>query len=406
MHNDFEVPDVDCPIPEPFRTSAPAVLTLTGMFYLTFVSRIIFAPLMPYIRDELKLTGGQAGAVFLMVSVGLFTAPLVVGWLSRLIKYHGTLVLANIGLGLALGAISFMDGLAAMHAALILLGLSTGLHIPSAVASITAQVQKPDWGKALGIHQLAPPLSFVTAPLIVTALSPFWSWRVIIQAWAGLSILFGLIFLVRGGSGRFPGQPLNLSVAREILSRRSFWVIVILLSMAMSGTAGIYSMLPLYLINNRGFDPQTANTLIGLSQITGLVMVFFAGVITDRIGPKRTIALALSGAGVLTIFIGTLHGFWLAAAIFLQPLFVTSFFPAAFAALSSSVRPRQRGMGTALGPAFAFLIGGGLMPALIGSLAEVWSFAAGIIFAGCYILIGPFLSRLLELGQFDDEEGC
>jgi NNP family nitrate/nitrite transporter-like MFS transporter len=402
--NDANMPE--CPIPEPFKKSVGAVLVLSGLFYITFVARIIFAPLMPFIQEDLAVSNSQAGSLFLMISIGLFTAPLLIGWLSAAIRYRGALAVANLGVGLMLLVTSYSKSLPAMQLSMALLGMTAGFHIPSAVASITAQVQKPDWGKALGIHQVAPPLSFVTAPLIATALAAILPWRGVLMVWGVFSVCCGLAFWIRGKSGDFKGQALNFHVAREVLSLRSFWIIIILLGMAMSGTAGIYAMLPLYLIRDHGFSPQLANTLIGLSQISGLIMVFFAGMIADRIGPNKTISLALFGAGVLTILIGVLSGLGLVAAIVLQPLCLTSFFPAAFAALSRSVRPRLRGVSNALGPAFGFLIGGGLTPTVIGYLAEARSFTTGIILVGCYILAGPIVVRFLKLGQFDHEDGC
>ena len=52
---------------------------------------------------------------------------------------------------------------------LIMLGLVASLHVPSALATITAMVSRQDWGKALGVHQTAPSVSLVLAPLLTEA---------------------------------------------------------------------------------------------------------------------------------------------------------------------------------------------------------------------------------------------
>lgn len=67
-------------------------------------------------------------------------------------------------MALVLIPFSFVDSLWAMRFLMLGVGLAGGLHTPSAIATITAQVQKKDWGKALSVHQSAPPLSFVLAP--------------------------------------------------------------------------------------------------------------------------------------------------------------------------------------------------------------------------------------------------
>jgi len=41
---------------------------------------------------------------------------------------------------------------------LFMLGVAAGLHMPSAMATITAMVNRQEWGKALAVHQTAPPL--------------------------------------------------------------------------------------------------------------------------------------------------------------------------------------------------------------------------------------------------------
>jgi MFS transporter, NNP family, nitrate/nitrite transporter len=400
------VPEDVCPNPEPFRVSLGLIVFLTWLFYMTFVTRVVFAPVLPFIEADLGLDHAQAGALFFMMSIGFAIAPLFVGMISARINHRGTLIVANLGVGIALVLFSFFRSYAALRIIMIILGAAAGLHIPSAVAAITAQVQRQDWGKALAVHQIAPPLSFVSAPMIVVAFSNWLAWQTLLMILGCLSLATAILFAVRGRGGGFPGQALNFSVARDVLGHRSFWIMVVLFAMAMSGTMGVYSMLPLYLIEEQGFSPGPANTIIGLSQCTGLVMVFFSGMITDRIGVKQTITLALAGAGLLTLAVGFFSGYTLIPFIFLQPLFITSFFPGAFAAMSRIVRPRFRSVSNALGPSMAFLIGGGVMPAVIGSVAKIYSISVGIMIAGCFILIGPLVVGFLTMGQYDDESGC
>jgi NNP family nitrate/nitrite transporter-like MFS transporter len=92
--------------------------------------------------------------------------------------------------------------------------------------------------------------------------------------------------------------------------------------------------------------------------------------------------------------------------IFLQPALITAFYPAAFAAVSRIAPPSMRSVSNALAPSTAFLIGGGLIPALIGYAGEVGTFALGISLLGCFIMAGPLLVIFLRLGQYDKEDGC
>ena len=90
--------------------------------------------------------------------------------------------------------------------ALIILGLAAGLHIPSALATITAMVRRQDWGKAMGVHSSAPTLGLVLGPLLVAALMGSVSWRTLIILLGAFSLFVGMAFLVFAKCGDFPGD--------------------------------------------------------------------------------------------------------------------------------------------------------------------------------------------------------
>jgi NNP family nitrate/nitrite transporter-like MFS transporter len=71
------------------------------------------------------------------------------------------------------------------------LGAGAGLYLPSGIATLTGLVAPRHWGKAIAIHELAPNLDFVTAPLLSEALLNWTSWR-------GVLILFGIGSIAAG----------------------------------------------------------------------------------------------------------------------------------------------------------------------------------------------------------------
>jgi len=396
----------DCPMPEPFKEKVGITLFLGWLFFLGFVTRVMFAPLMPDIELELGIGHSQAGSLFFMMSFGYMLAPVCSGLISSKINHQGTLKLSAWAIGLALIPFIFVSRLWIIRLLLAIIGLAAGIHLPSAIATITAEVRKADWGKALSVHQSAPPLSFVCAPLVAALLLTWFSWRYVLLIWALLAMVSALAYSFGGKGGQFAGKlpsPVNV---RTIAAKPSFWIMVALFAMAMGGNAGIYAMLPLFLVNERGMDLTFANTMIGLSQISGVVMVFAAGWITDKVGQKTAMVASLLSAAILTILLGILQGNLLLLVLFIQPAVLSSFFPAAFGALSRIARPALRSVTNALGPPLAFLIGGGMLPAAIGYLGETYTFSIGIVMAGCFMLTGPLLLLFLKLGQYDDQAGC
>ena len=393
-------------MPEAFRDKVGITVFLAWLFFLGFVTRVMFAPLMPAIENELGISHGQAGTLFLAMSIGYMMAPLCSGLISSRINHRGTLKLSAWVIGIGLLPFIFVKNLWAIRLLLVVIGLAAGIHLPSAIATITAEIRKTDWGKALSVHQCAPPLSFVLAPLLATLLLNWFTWRYVLICWASLALISALLYSHRGKGGDFPGQLPGMENVKHVVSKPSFWIMVFLFAMAMGGNAGIYSMLPLFFVNERGYDLNWANTLIGLSQLSGVAMVFLAGWITDKIGQKPTMIIALLAAAILTILLGLVRGPALVVVLFLQPAVLSSFFPAAFAALSRIARPSMRSVTNALGPPSAFLIGGGVLPAIIGYMGETHTFATGILAAGVCMAVGPFLIFFLKLGRYDDESGC
>jgi NNP family nitrate/nitrite transporter-like MFS transporter len=135
-------------------------------------------------------------------------------------------------------------------------------------------------------------------------------------------------------------------------------------------------------------------------------VVLLSGWITDHIGQKRMMALVLLSAGILTILIGTLDGGLLVLLIFLQPAFLASYFPAAFAALSRIAPPHMRSVATGLTIPSAFVIGGGIIPTFLGYTGEAYTFSTGIRLVGALMTSATILVMFLKLGQYDAEEGC
>ncbi len=396
----------DCPMPESFRDKIGLTTFLALLFYLGFVSRVLFAPLMPGIEKDLGISHGEAGTLFLMMSLGYLLAPLCSGIISARINHLGTLKFSALLAGGALLPCSFVTGRWELGFLLMLVGFAGALHIPSAITTITAEIQKSDWGKGLSVHQCAPPLSFVSAPLIAAFLLHWFSWREIVLIWAGIALISAFFYCLFGKGGDFPGKAVSMKNVKIVGSTRSFWIMAVLFGMAMSGNAGIFAMLPLYFVTERGVDLGWANTLIGLSQISGIVMIFFAGWFTDRVGQKKVMALSLLLTGLLTVLISCTTGWVLILVLFLQPAVLTAFFPAGFAALSRIAPPSLRSVTSAMGPPLAFLIGGGIAPLCIGYLAESYTFSIGILLVGCFILIGPTLVFFVKLGMYDDQSGC
>jgi NNP family nitrate/nitrite transporter-like MFS transporter len=179
----------------------------------------------------------------------------------------------------------------------------------------------------------------------------------------------------------------------------SFWVMVLLFSLGVMSTLGVYTMLPLYLVTEHGMDANQANTLLALSRIPTMIMAFVSGWLTDRIGPRRTLRIVLLVTGLMTLFLGIASRSVIRYAVFLQPLMAVCFFPAGIAAMSMIVSAKLRNIAVSLIVPMGFVVGGGLAPIFIGFIGDRGSFAMAITICGGLIAAGSIIAGLLKLND-------
>lgn len=382
-----------------FRAYVPFLLYLTAIFYLNFLARIVLSPLMPAIESDLNIGHGEAGSLFFCISVGFFPGLLCSGVVSSRLTHRWTIVLSSVAVGGALLAVSLSHTLWWIRSALVLIGLSSGLYLPSGIASLTDMVNSKDWGKAIAVHELAPILAFISAPLLAEGLMIWFSWRGVLAVLGGTAIFTGGAFACFGRGSAFLGETPSPRNLRALVTIPSFWIMVVLFSMGIGASLGVYTMLPLYLVAEEGLGRGWANTLVGLSRIAALGVIFLAGWATDRLGPRRALGGAFLATGMATMLLGLFHGVRILPALFLQPVFSSCFFPAGFAALSKIGPAQVRNVAVSLVVPMAYLIGGGAIPAGIGILGDHGYFSLGFMLVGVLLIGTPILLKYLKFHE-------
>jgi len=382
---------------ETFRSQLIPLFLIASIFLLNFTSRIVFAPLLPTIESNLGLSHGNAGSLFLFLSLGYFLSLIGSGHISSRISHKKTIAVSAIAVGTALSAVSFSKSLIAVRCCVFLLGISAGTYLPSGITTVTSLVNPKHWGKAVAIHELAPNLSFILTPLLVEILLRWLFWRHILLLIGTGSVIVGIAFARFGKGGDFLGETPNLSAIKTIIKTPNFWILIFLFSLAITSTLGIYNMLPLYLVAEHGVSQEWANTLVGISRLSTLGMAFLAGLATDRLGPKTIMLCVFFVTGTLTLLLGVATTYWVIILVFLQPVLAVCFYPAGFSALSSISTSENRNVAISLTIPIAFVLGGGAIPALIGIMADLGYFSWGISLSGILIMTGFFISFFLHI---------
>jgi len=388
-------------IPEKPAFPLSSVLLLAAVFYAAMLVRMVFSPLLIDIEEELGLSHAAAGAFFLLMSAGYTATMMGSGFVSQRLGHRGTILLAVLWSAGAAALIGFSSSAAMLRAAAFLLGAGTGLYLSSAMTSIYDLAGERHRGRAIGIHELGPNLALVTAPLIAELLRRVMEWRHVFLVLAVLLMLTGGVYALFARSGRFPGHPPELSSIRTFVRKKAFWVVTFVFCAVAATGIGGYAVLPTFLVTERGLDRSLVNLLVGLSRVSGAVLVFFAGWLTDHVSVRKLLMAVSAGVGALTILLGTLRGAGLVACIFLQPLLIPAFFPAGFKAIADLGPRRTHNLAVSLVIVFVSLVGGGASPAFMGLLGEYWSFAAGFVVLGSLLISSAALIMVVQLPELE-----
>ena len=379
-----------------FLSQLGPLLILTSIFFLNFISRIILAPLIPEIEKGFNLTHADAGALFFFTSLGYFISLGASGFVSSRFNHKRTIIMSNTGLGVALIGIALCDSVWSLRLGLFAVGVAAGVYIPSAIATLTGLISSQHWGKALAIHDIAPNLSFVAAPLIAEFTMTRFSWKIAFIFFGVAALILSPLFARFARGGEFLGEAPSFLAFRALLTNSSFWVMAFLFSIGVGGSLGIYAMLPLHLVTELGMDRNQANTLVALSRISGLIMAFVGGWASDRFGPKRTLKIVLVVTGMMTVLLGITPNRYVHLLVFLQPLVAVCFFPAAFAAVAFIFPAKSRNLAVALIIPISFLVGGGIFPIFIGLIGDFSTFGLGIAVSGGLITAGSIFAGVLK----------
>lgn len=378
-----------------YRILTP-ILFLAGILFFTFLSRVVFSPLLVQIEEELHLSHAKSGSLFLLISIGFAPVMLGSGFVSQRITHRGTILLASVTCGVSMLIIAFSRSLLGIQTGMVLLGMGSGLYFPSAMATMTRLVDPEHWGKAISLHEAGPTMGYVLAPIVAELGLTFTSWRGVLIIVGVGGLMMAAVFALFGQGGRFAGEPPRLDNVGRIFYQPSFWVIAVLMSLACGASVGVYAILPVYLISEQGLDQGLVNTLVGISRISGLVAVFLAGWLADRFGAKRVMGGVYTVTAILTGLMGIGQKIVLVTVVFLQPAVVSAFFPVALLGLANVGPPKTRNVAVSLMIPFVYLFGGGIVPAGMGVVGEYYGFALGFLLMGGLLLISLCLLLFLQ----------
>jgi MFS transporter, NNP family, nitrate/nitrite transporter len=367
-----------------------------GLWFVNFSTRTVFAPLLPLIEDSLSLSHGQAGGLYTSLAFGYGISLFFAGRFASVWGHKKTVVSGFVGIAAAVLLLQWAEDYIALHGICFLTGVALGTYLPSIIPIITETYDQRHWGKAIGLHDSAASFSLFTTPVLVALGLNFFSWRVLLLFLGIASLLLPIPFWKIAAEPMKPPSKERINYF-DLFRKRTVWVLGFLWIVSSVACAGIFNILPLYLVKERGIDFEYANTLLGISRSGGILVTIAFGFLSDRYGYRKILKMSILATGLGTIPIPFVHHLPLFIILLtFQAMISLGFFPAAFAALSNSTSPAERSMMTGVILALSIVFGTGFTPFLLGTIADHYNFKVGILAVGIVTTFSSLLVGLLK----------
>ena len=250
----------------------------------------IIPPLLPFIREHFNLSYAEMGGIFSIFrfTSGIPQAP--ASWLVNLFPASSILTAGLLWSSFGMFLVSLSTSYVALLWLSAISGFGCATYHPLSVTILSRVFSRDRLGRAIGLHLSGSGVGMVVAPFLVGLLVTRFSWRLPLQIWSGMGLLtgFGLIFFlhhrqkevnpeIRKFQWPFFSRPLL-----TYLMSSSIWGI---------GQGGILTFVVLFLVDRRGFQPESAAAAFGLMSLAGLVCRPFLGAMMDRMGRRKPIII-------------------------------------------------------------------------------------------------------------------
>ena len=256
-----------------------------------------------------SLNLAQMGAVVASVTLGLMVSGLIVGTLVDRFGPRAVLFAGTICLTIIAGAVALVQTLVATVAMLFLLGLFLSVVPLSGTKAVLLSWPRERRGLPMGIRQMGVPLGATVAALALPGIADHVGPHRVYWGFALMLAICGLLFC-----GLLPRQPFGgarVVAAAPVRLRREAPALLV---PAVSGFLlawGQYAVLTYtipMLRSEDGLSLTLTGAVLAISQIGGAAGRTVLGAVSDRVGGRRDVVLALAAgaASLLAVVVALL----------------------------------------------------------------------------------------------------
>jgi MFS transporter, NNP family, nitrate/nitrite transporter len=365
-----------------------------SLWFFSFSTRIIFSPILPLIEDEFMVAHARASSIFIFQSIGYAAAMTLSGFYAGRIGFKKTIVFSFAVLACVCFCIPFVKTFSAFYLIIFVVGFSSGAFLPAVMPLIREHFAEGILGKTISIYDSAGAISIFSVPFIVLLFLNFFQWRGIFGILGVALLMVAILFSLKGEELKV-NQP-HKAVFKGLVTKKSLWVMVIIMSAMMGANLGIYYILPLYLTKELFLSIGYANTLLGISRLGGVGVAILCGFLVDRFSLRKITFIMIIVSGVLTILLGMASASTIGIILFLQAIFISGIPPLLWVCMARLFDRETLSMAVGFIMPLSILFGTGLIPYLLGLSGDLFSFGFGIIMLGVLFTLISWLALSLR----------
>ena len=314
-----------------------------------YLCRSVLAPILPVVSGELGLSHAQAGMLETAYLLGYIVIKMPAGVLGNRIGIKRTLTLGMVGYALATALNFFATGFLHLFVLRFLVGLFQGVHLPLANTLLSERFGDRQ-GRAIGFHESGPNVGNSIAYPLTIAIASSWGWR---YAFLLLSlpafVLAGVVTLVLKDERQTstvvneepPGGNQSLGTYFSLLAPLALAHAVYNLCLRT-----LLTFAPSYLVEYRGMGLAAAGFVAMLMPAAGFFAKVSSGYISERVGRRNSISVAILLSGVFIFTLTRVTGRGLTSVNFVAlGLVLYSFSPTIYATVTSGLPTQLKSMG-------------------------------------------------------------
>ena len=368
-----------------------------ALWFFIMLVRTTIGPILPFVEDEFHVSHATAAMLASLFAFGAALSTFVSGLASGRIGYKRTVLLCLGSCIATFVLIAHVRTFWQMTCLVFLFGAVWGSYFPCVLPIITSHFAPAVWGRALAIQDTGASLSVLCAPLLVTLMVKFLSWRQFFYVYGGIYFISGVLFFLFTKEVKVEKR--QKGPIGGLVRNRSLWLLGVIWVFATGAFMGLYQIIPLYFTKELLFDAQYANTIFGLSKIGGVIFGVTMGFVADRFDPKKSMFIVLCIVGFFTVFIGYPNATIVQVALFLQGTVIMGFFTVGLIMMSRIFAMEERGMASGIIATMGAIFGAGMTPYLFGLAGDHLSFRVGIFAFGILVFLSSGLIYFVKVPE-------